>query len=103
MHADAVEGQAALATEGVIHGKDQEGAGGEDRQDQFGQGQGEGIDVPGGMAKEAMEPRPVSVADIAAGEDDFGDEAVPLGEDPSGKDGNESLIGGGGEDRGELL
>jgi hypothetical protein len=49
-----------------------------------------------------MESRPVSLADVAAGEEDFGDEAVPLGEDPAGDDRDEGLGGGGGEDRGEL-
>src|SRR5262249_61795036 len=82
MHAGPVEGQAALATQGIIDGPNQGGAGGEDRQDQLGQEEGEGVDVPGGMAEEAMESRPVADADVAAGEDDLGDEAVPLGEDP---------------------
>ena len=102
VHAGAVEGQAALATEGVIDGPEELGARGEDRHDQLGQGHGEGVDVPGGMAEEAMESRPVAVADVAAGEDDFGDEAVALGEDPAGDDRDEGLIGGCGEDRGEL-
>ena len=55
------------------------------------------------MAEEAMESRPMSVADIAAGEDDFGDEAVTLGEDPAGDDRNEGLVGRCGEDRGKLV
>src|SRR5512143_336848 len=46
------------------------------------------------MAEEAMEPGPVPVADVAAGEDDCGDEAVPLREDPAGDDGDEGLVGG---------
>jgi hypothetical protein len=32
------------------------------------------IEVPGGVAEEAMEPAPVADADLAAGEDDLGDE-----------------------------
>ena len=64
--------------------------------------QGEGIDVPGGMAEEAMEPRPVAVADVPAGEDDLGDEAVPLREDPAGDDHQEGLVGGGSEDGREV-
>ena len=103
MHAGPVEGQAALATEGVINGPEEQCAGSEDRHHQFGQGQREGVDVPGGMAEEAMESRPMTLADIAAGEDDFGDEAVSLGEDPAGDDGNEGLVGRCGEDRRKLL
>ena len=103
MHAGAVEGQPAFATEGVVDGPEEGGARGEDRDDQLGQVHGEGVDVPGGMAEEAMEPRPVSVADMAAGEDDFGDEAVPLGEDPAGDDRRRRSGGRGGEDRSEVL
>ena len=55
------------------------------------------------MAEEAMEPRPVAVADVAAGEDDFGDEAVAVGEDPAGDDQHEGLESGGSEDRGKVL
>jgi hypothetical protein len=102
MHAGPVEGQAALATQGIIDGPDQGGAGGEDGHDQLGQEQGEGIDVPGGMAEEAMESRPVADADVAAGEDDLGDEAVALGEDPAGDDHDERLVGGRREGRGEV-
>jgi hypothetical protein len=52
------------------------------------------------MAEEAMEARPMSVADVAAGEDDLGDKAVALGEDPAGDDRDEGLVSGGGEDQG---
>src|SRR5262249_58536081 len=81
VHAGAVEGQPALAAEGVIDGPEQLGARGEDRHDHPGEGHGEGVEVPGGVTEEAMESRPVADADVAAGEDDLGDEAVPLRED----------------------
>jgi len=55
------------------------------------------------MAEEAMEPRPVSVADVSSGEDDFGDEEVSLREDPSCDDLDEGREGGRGEDRREIL
>ena len=45
----------------------------------------------------------MSVADVAAGEDDLGDVAVALREDPAGDDHDEGLVGRGGEDRGEVL
>ena len=67
MHAGTVEGQPAFATEGVVDGPEEGGARGENRDDQLGQAHGEGVDVPGGVAEEAMKPRPVSVSD----EDDF--------------------------------
>jgi hypothetical protein len=101
VHAGAVEGQAALAAEGVIDGPEQFGARGEEGHDHLGQGHGEGIDVPDGVTEEAMESRPVSDADVAAGEDDLGDEAVSLREDPAGDDHDEGLVGGRGEDGGE--
>ena len=56
MHAGAVEGQPAFATEGVIDGPEEGGARGENPDDRLGQAHGEGIDVPGGVAEEAMEP-----------------------------------------------
>src|SRR3954463_12772016 len=83
-NAGAVEGQAALAAEGVVDGPEQGGPGGEDRGDELGEGHGEGVEIPGGVAEEAMEAGPVSDADLAAGEDDLGDVAVAMGEDPSG-------------------
>ena len=49
------------------------------------------------------EARPVSDADVAAGEDELGDEAVPLGEDPAGDDHDEGVVGGCGENRGKVL
>jgi hypothetical protein len=45
----------------------------------------------------------VSVADVAAGEDDFGDEEVSLREDPAGDDLDEGREGRRGEDGVEML
>ena len=45
-----------------------------------------------------MKPRPVSVPDMATGEDDFGHVAVPLGENPARDDDHEGLIGRSRED-----
>ena len=86
MHAGAVEGQAALAAEGVVDRPEEGGPRGEDGGDELGEGHGEVIEVPGGVAEEAMEPGPVADADVAAGEDDLGDVAVAMGEDPAGDD-----------------
>src|SRR2546423_1392048 len=76
---------------------------GEDGGDELGEGHGEGIEVPGGVAEEAMEAGPVPDADLAAGEDDLGDIAVAMREDPPGDDHREGLVGGCSEDRGEDL
>ena len=103
MHAGAVEGQAALAAEGVVDGPGEGGPRCEDGDDELGEVHGEGVEVPGGVAEEAMEAAPVSDADLAAGEDDLGDVAVAMGEDPSGDDQGEGPVGGCGEDRGEVL
>src|SRR5437868_5018750 len=103
MHAGAVEGQAALAAEGVVDGPEESGPRGEDRDDELGQGHGKRIEVPGGVAEEAMEPTPMADADLAAGEDDLGDVAVSVGEDPAGDDPGEGPEGRGGEGRGEDL
>jgi hypothetical protein len=59
------------------------GAWGEDRNDELGQPHGERVDVPGGMAEEAMKPRSVPVADMATGEDELGHVTMTLREDPS--------------------
>src|SRR3954451_14891115 len=103
MHAGAVEGQSALAAEGVVDGPEEGGARGEDGGDELGEGHGEGIEVPGGVAEEAMEAGPVPDADLAAGEDDLGDIAVAMREDPPGDDPREGPEGGCGEDRCEVL
>src|SRR5271157_1508882 len=79
------------------------GARGENRDDQLGQAHGEGVDVPGGVAEEAMEPRPVSVSDTATGEDDFGHVAVTLRDDPARDDHHECLVGRGRENWSEVL
>ena len=76
---------------------------GENRDDQLGQAHGEGVDVPGGVAEEAMKPRPVSVSDTATGEDDFGHVAVTLRDDPARDDHHECLVGRGRENRSEVL
>src|SRR4029450_4014198 len=96
-------GQAALAAEGVVDGPEESGPRGEDGDDELGQGHGERIEVPGGMAEEAMEAAPMADADLAAGEDDLGDVAVSVGEDPAGDDPGEGPEGRGGEGRGEDL
>ena len=61
------------------------------------------VDVPGGVAEEAMEPRPVSVSDTATGEDDFGHVAVTLTDDPARDDYHECLVGRGRENWSEVL
>jgi len=45
----------------------------------------------------------VSVGDVPAGEDDFGDKEVPLREGPSGDDLDEGGESGSGEDWAEML
>src|SRR5271157_1989847 len=96
-------GQPAFATEGVVDRPEESGARGENRDDQLGQAHGEGVDVPGGVAEEAMKPRPVPVADTATGEDDFGHVAVTLRDDPARDDHHECLVGRGRENRSEVL
>ena len=103
MHAGAVEGQSAFAAEGVVDGPEEGGPRSEKGEDQLGQAHGERIEVPSGMAEEAMKPAPVSVTDIASREDDLGDIAVTMGEDPARDDEREGLEGRGREDRGEIL
>ena len=102
MHAGTVEGQPAFATE-VSSTAHKKVSPGENRDDQLGQSHGEGVDVPGGVAEEAMKPRPVSVSDTATGEDDFGHVAVTLRDDPARDDHHECLVGRGRENRSEVL
>ena len=63
---------------------------------------GEDVDAPSGVAEEAMKPPPVSVADMATGEDDFGHVAVTLRENPARDDHHEGLVGRGRENRSEF-
>ena len=71
--------------------------------DELGEVHGERIEVPGGVTEEAMEPAPVADTDLAAGEDDLGDIAVTVGEDPPCDDEREGLEGRDCEDCGEVL
>ena len=103
VHAGAVDGQSSSATECVIDGPKECGARREDGDDELGEYQREGVEIPRGMAEEAVKPTPMSIADVAAGEDDFGDEAMSLREDPASNDLDEGREGGSGEDRGEIL
>ena len=96
MHASAVEGQSAFATEGVVDGPE-EGPVGERIVTTNLATHGECVDVPGGVAEEAMELLPVKVSDVATGEDDFGNVAVELRDDPESKDQHECLVGRGRE------
>src|ERR1700727_3622786 len=82
VHAGAVEGQPSSSAERVIDGPGERGARCDEGDDEPGEHECEGVDVPGGVAEEAMKAAPVSVGDVSAGEDDFGDEEMSLGEDP---------------------
>ena len=44
------------------------------------------VDVPGGMAEEAMKSAPMAVAHVAAGEDDLGQIAVSMRRNPTSDD-----------------
>ena len=90
VHTGTIERQPALSAEGVIYRPEQRSSRSKDRDNELSQDHGQGIDIPGGMAEEAMEPRPMAVADVAAGEDDLSDVAVSLGENPASDDLNES-------------
>ena len=83
MHTGTVESQASFATESIVDGPKQGGTGGQDGDNQFGQEQSEGVQVPGGVAEKAMEPAPVPVAHVAAGEDDLRQIAMPMRNDPA--------------------
>ena len=103
VHAGAVEGQPSSPAERVIDGPEDRGPRCDDGDDELGEHECEGVDVPGGVAEEAMKAAPVSVGDVSAGEDDFGDEEVSLGEDPASDDLDEGGEGGRGEDGDERL
>ncbi len=103
MHTGTVGGRSAFAAEGVVDGPEEGGPRSENCDDELGQAHGERIEVPSGMAEEAMKPGPMSVTDIVAREDDLGDIAVTMGEDPARDDEREGLEGRGREDRGEML
>ncbi len=103
MHACSVEGQSSFATEGVIDGPGERAPGRNDRDDQLCQVEGQGVEVPGGMAEKAMEPAPMPVAYVATGEDHVGDIAATMREDPARDNGHEGQVRGAGEDGGEML
>ena len=86
VHAGTVKSQSAFPAKSIIDGPKQSGTRGQDGADQFGQEQREGVQVPGGLAEEAMEPTPMPVANIAAGEDDLRHVAMPMRKDPAGDD-----------------
>jgi hypothetical protein len=55
VHAGAVNGQPAFATQGVVDGQQDNAGGREDADNQESQAHIESIEVPGSVAKEAME------------------------------------------------
>ena len=103
MHAGAIERQSAFAAQGVIDGPQQDGARRDQRGNELGEVHGQDVDVPGGEAEEAMKAAPVSVVKVAAGEDDIGDVAMPMGEDPPRGNLDEGPKGRLGENGRELL
>ncbi len=78
MHAGTVEGQSTSTTECVIHGPKKRGPRREEGDDKLRENEREGVGFPSGVAEEAMKPRPVTVADVPSGVDDFGDEEASL-------------------------
>jgi hypothetical protein len=92
-----------FAAEGIVDGPDQCYTGGQDGADQFGQEQSQGVQVPRGVAEEAMEPAPMPVANVAAGEDDLRQVAVAMRKHPAGDDLQEGLEGRGREDGSKML
>ena len=103
MHAGAVDGQSAFTAEGVIDGEEQGAGGTKNARDEQGQAHVEKIEIPGGVAEEAMKASPMALGDIAARKDDVGDVTMPMGEDPAGADlgeGPESRLGKSGAEMG---
>jgi hypothetical protein len=103
MHAGAENGKSAFPAKGVIDGKEEGARGREDACDEQGEVHAEDVDVPDGVAEEAMKAGPMTVVDIAAGEDDIGDVAASMGEGPAGTDlpkGLESRLGENGRELG---
>ena len=86
VHTGTVESQPSFAAEGIVDGPEQSGTGSQNGADQFSQEQTQDVDVPGGMAEEAMKSAPMAVAHVAAGEDDLGQIAVPMRKDPASDD-----------------
>ena len=83
VHTGTVESQPSFATESIVDGPKQSGTGSQNGADQFSQEQSQDVHVPGGMAEEAMEPAPMPVAHVAAGEDDLRQIAMPMRNDPA--------------------
>src|SRR5208283_4805050 len=80
VHAGAVNGQPTFTTQGIIDGEQQGAARTQDLHNEDRQEHVEGIEVPGGIAEEAMEACPMAVADVASREDDIGNKAMAMGE-----------------------
>ena len=99
----AIKGESAFAAQGVIDGPQQRGARRQERGDQLGQIHGEYVDVPGGVTEEAMKATPMSVVEMAAGENDVGDVAMPMRENPARGDLAKGAKGRLRENRREML
>jgi Transposase DDE domain len=103
VHTGAIESQSPFAAEGIIDGLEQSETEGQDATDQFGQKQSQGIHVAGSLAEEAMEPTPMPIANVAAGEDDLCHVAVSMGKDPAGYNLQEGLKRRSREDGSKML
>lgn len=77
VHAGAVNGQAPFAAQGIVAGQFDEPGRREGRQQDAGQHAPEEIEVPAGLAEEAVVATVVTVVSRATGQDQLGNEAAP--------------------------
>jgi hypothetical protein len=103
MHARAEQLEPAFAAEGIVARQNERPVGTEVMHEQAGKNLTQAVQRPSVVGEEAVEAGPVADADLAGGEDAFGDEAVAAGQRPAGEDQHEEAEGGGREDVAEVL
>ena len=102
MHPRTIDGETAFATQSIIDGQQNRSGGTKHANDEDREKHAQVVEIPGGIAKETMESPPMSIADIAARENDVGDVSMSMRENPTGADLREGAEGWLGEDGNEM-
>jgi hypothetical protein len=103
VHAGAEDRQPTLATERIVQGTQQRALRCEHRHQLIRQHHPEVVEVPGGVAEEAVIATVMAAFDGSAGLDNFRDEPAACAKTPTGGHGEEDGEGGRGEDGPETL
>src|SRR5437588_4918774 len=103
MHARAIDRQATFATQGVVASDLNQTCGGEGADEDLGQDLPQPVEIPDGVAEEAVIATVVAIVSGAAGLNELGDKVVAEGQTPAAHESAKVLEAGLGENVAELV